>query len=124
MVLEEIHHFEESKRLTIAVVQLKQSAWTSWENTRDGTITWSLNNCFLIKAAYDILPTPVAQFFEMYLIMLSVKQGGIKYHFLSLWHDSVGIRCRSRAKLCCCLISDSILKLFYFTPCCLVEVTL
>ena len=23
----------------------------------------------------------------MYLIMLSVKQGGIKYHFLSLWYD-------------------------------------
>ena len=21
--------------------------------------------------------------------MLSVKQGGIKYHFLSLWHDSM-----------------------------------
>ena len=25
--------------------------------------------------------------FETYLIMLSVKQGGIKYHFLSLWYD-------------------------------------
>ena len=24
----------------------------------------------------------------MYLIMLSVKQGGIKYHFLSLWYDA------------------------------------
>ena len=24
---------------------------------------------------------------ETYLIMLSVKQGGIKYHFLSLWYD-------------------------------------
>ena len=24
----------------------------------------------------------------MYLIMLSVKQGGIKYYFLSLWYDS------------------------------------
>ena len=24
----------------------------------------------------------------LYLIMLSVKQGGIKYHFLSLWYDS------------------------------------
>ena len=23
-----------------------------------------------------------------YLIMLSIKQGGIKYHFLGLWHDS------------------------------------
>ena len=25
---------------------------------------------------------------DLYLIMLSVKQGGIKYHFLSLWYDS------------------------------------
>ena len=25
---------------------------------------------------------------DPYLIMLSVKQGGIKYHFLSLWYDA------------------------------------
>ena len=25
---------------------------------------------------------------DTYLIMLSVKQGGIKYHFMSLWYDS------------------------------------
>ena len=25
---------------------------------------------------------------DPYIIMLSVKQGGIKYHFLSLWYDS------------------------------------
>ena len=25
---------------------------------------------------------------DLYLIMLSVKQGGIKYHFLSVWYDS------------------------------------
>ena len=25
--------------------------------------------------------------FDTYLILLSVKQGGIKYHFKSLWHD-------------------------------------
>ena len=25
---------------------------------------------------------------DPYLIRLSVKQGGIKYHFLSLWYDS------------------------------------
>ena len=25
---------------------------------------------------------------DPYLIMLSVKQDGIKYHFLSLWYDS------------------------------------
>ena len=26
--------------------------------------------------------------FDLYHMMLSVKQGGIKYHFLSLWYDS------------------------------------
>ena len=25
---------------------------------------------------------------DMYLILLSVKQGGIKYHFSSLWYDT------------------------------------
>ena len=26
---------------------------------------------------------------DPYFIMLSVKQGGIKYYFLSLWYDSI-----------------------------------
>ena len=38
-------------------------------------------------------PTPFPGLFhftlDTYLILLSVKQGGIKYHFLSLWYDSV-----------------------------------
>ena len=66
MVSEEIHDFEESKRLAIAVVQRKQGAWTRWENTKDRTITWSDTKQmepkqlgFLIKAVYDILPTLV-----------------------------------------------------------------
>ena len=66
MVSEEIHHFEESKRLAIAVAQPKQCAWTRWENPKDRTITWSnikqmepKQLGFLIKAVYDILPTPV-----------------------------------------------------------------
>ena len=32
---------------------------------------------------------------DTYLIMLSVKQGDIKYHFLRLWYDSPGIEPRS-----------------------------
>ena len=66
MVSEEIHHFEESKRLTIAVAQSKQGAWTRWENTKDRSITWSdikqmetKQLGFLIYVVYDILPTPV-----------------------------------------------------------------
>ena len=66
MISEEIHHFKESKRLAIGVVQSKQDAWTRWENTKDRTIIWSKIKQmepkqlgFLIKAVYDILPTPV-----------------------------------------------------------------
>ena len=52
------------------------------------------------KAPFSIATTPRCRggrysfpgfpFFtpDPYLIMLSVKQGGIKYHFLSLWYDS------------------------------------
>ena len=52
------------------------------------------------KAPFSIATTPRCKggrysFLELlyftldpYLIMLSVKQGGIKYHFLSLWYDS------------------------------------
>ena len=66
MVSEEIHHFGESKHLAIAVTQHKQGAWTRWESTKDRTFTWSdikqmepKQLSFLIKAVYDILPTPV-----------------------------------------------------------------
>ena len=52
------------------------------------------------KAPFSIATTPLCRggrysfpgllYFTLdpYLIMLSVKQGGIKYHFLSLWYDS------------------------------------
>ena len=38
----------------------------------------------------DATPLPGLLHFTLdsYLIMLSDKQGGIKYHFLSLWYDS------------------------------------
>ena len=53
-----------------------------------------------LKAPFSIATTPMCRggrysfpgllyfTFDPYLIMLSVKQGGIKYHFLSLWYDS------------------------------------
>ena len=52
------------------------------------------------KAPFSIATTPMCRggrysfsgllYFTLdpYLIMLSAKQGGIKYHFLSLWYDS------------------------------------
>ena len=53
-----------------------------------------------LKALFSIATTPSCRggrcsflgllhfTLDPYLIMLSVKQGGIKYHFLSLWYDS------------------------------------
>ena len=85
VVSEEIHHFEESKRLAIAVAQPKQGAWTRWENTKDRTITWSdikqmepKQLGFLIKTVNDILPTPVN---------------------LKLWELSTSNLCKARGKI-------------------------
>ena len=66
MVSEEIHHFEESKRIAIPVAQSRQGACTWWENTKDKTISWCdikqmepKQLSFLISAVYDVLHTPV-----------------------------------------------------------------
>ena len=50
----------------------------------------SLFNIYFTKMQKKATPFPGLLHFtlETYLIMLSVKQGGIKYHFLSLWYDS------------------------------------
>ena len=39
------------------------------------------------RGRYSI-PRIVPLYLDPHLIMLSAKQGGIKYHFLSLWYDS------------------------------------
>jgi hypothetical protein len=66
LVAEEIHQLEENKRFARAVTLHKQGAWTKWENANDRAISWSnikhmepRKLSFLIKAVYDILPTPV-----------------------------------------------------------------
>ena len=66
MVLEEIHHLEEVRCFATAVGQRKQGAWTKWENSKDRAVTWRdpkhmepKKLSFLIKAVYDVLPTPV-----------------------------------------------------------------
>ena len=65
MVSEEIH-LEEVRRFATAVGQRKQGAWTKWEYAKDRAVTWrDLKHMepkklsFLIKAVYDVLPTPV-----------------------------------------------------------------
>ena len=66
MVSEEIHHLEEVRRFATAVGQRKQGAWTKWEDAKDRAVTWRYLKhmdpkklSFLIKAVYDVLPTPI-----------------------------------------------------------------
>ena len=66
IVSEEIHHLEEVRHFATAVGQRKQVAWTKQESAKDWAVTWrDLKHrkpkklSFLIKAVYDILPTPV-----------------------------------------------------------------
>ena len=66
MVSEEIHHLEEVRRFATAVGQRKQGTWTKWENANDRVVTWRdfkymepKKLSFLIKAVYNVLPTPV-----------------------------------------------------------------
>ena len=68
MVSEEIHHHEEVRHFATAVGQRKQGAWTRWENAKNRAVTWRdlkpmvpKKSSFLIKAVYDVLPTPVNQ---------------------------------------------------------------
>ena len=59
MVSEEIHHLEEVRHFATAVGQRKQGAWTKWENAKDSCHMEPKKLSFLIKAVYNVLPTPV-----------------------------------------------------------------
>ena len=68
MVSEEIHHLEEVRRFATVVGQKKQKqgAWTTWESAKGRAVIWRdlkymepKKLSFLIKAVYDVLPTPV-----------------------------------------------------------------
>ena len=66
MVSEEIHHLEEVSRFATAVGPRKQGAWTKRESAKDRAVTCRDHKhmdpkklSFLIKAVYDVLPTPV-----------------------------------------------------------------
>ena len=50
----------------------------------------SLFNSYYTKMLGDVPPFLGLLYFtlDMYLIMLSVKQGSFNYHFLSLWYDT------------------------------------
>ena len=66
MVSEEIHHLEDVTCIATAIGQRKQGTWTKWESLKDRAITWSdlkhmetQKLSFLIKAVFNVLPTPV-----------------------------------------------------------------
>lgn len=65
LVVNEIHRQEESVRYAKAVSQAKQGQWTRWEGVEKRKINWkdiwemeTSRMSFLIRATYDVLPTP------------------------------------------------------------------
>ena len=48
---------------------------------------YTCNCMWLNNSGYYFFPGLLHDILDVYLIMLSVKKGGIKYHFLSLWYD-------------------------------------
>lgn len=65
LVVAEVRHQQEAERCAKAVSQAKQGQWTSWENVEHRKLTWrdlwemeGSQISFIIRAAYDVLPTP------------------------------------------------------------------
>lgn len=65
MVVGEIRRQEEHRRSAIAVSQARQGQWTNWEGVEQRRVTWrdiwnmdGKRLSFLVRAAYDVLPTP------------------------------------------------------------------
>ena len=61
----------------------------SWPNLVQGNpkAPFSIATTLGSRGGCYYLPEIAPLNLDLYLIMLSAKQGGIKYHFLSLWHD-------------------------------------
>uniref|UniRef100_A0A3B1JD36 Reverse transcriptase domain-containing protein n=1 Tax=Astyanax mexicanus TaxID=7994 RepID=A0A3B1JD36_ASTMX len=65
LVVAEVRHQEEANRRTKAVSQAKQGQWTSWEGLGQRKISWrdlwemeGSQISFIVRATYDVLPTP------------------------------------------------------------------
>ncbi|CAM4720493.1 unnamed protein product [Leuciscus chuanchicus] len=65
LVVAEVRHQQEAERCAKAVAQAKQGQWTTWENLEHHKLTWrdmwemeGSQISFLIRATYDVLPTP------------------------------------------------------------------
>ena len=66
VVSKEIHQLEEVTHIATPIGQRKQGAWTKWESAKDRAVTWGdvkhmepPKLSFLMKAVYDVIPTPV-----------------------------------------------------------------
>ena len=65
MILKEMHQMKEEERLARAAGMAKQGAWTRWEQAEQRKISLQdlakmepLRISFLLRATYDLLPTP------------------------------------------------------------------
>ena len=64
--------------------------YVSWSTLVEGdpNAPFSIATTLRCKKGHYSFPWIVSLTLDPYFIMLSVKQGGIQYHFLSLWYDS------------------------------------
>ena len=65
MVTEELRKMEEERRVTKAVGQSQQGAWTTWQGADNRVISWEglkgmepVKISMLLRSVYDLLPTP------------------------------------------------------------------
>jgi hypothetical protein len=65
VVQNEISRMEEVSRQVQAISMNKQGRWTKWDGTRKRSLSWNdiwsmepLRLSYLLKAVYDVLPTP------------------------------------------------------------------
>ena len=66
----------------------KIELYINWPTVVEGDLKAPFSIATTPRYRGGCYPFPWIALLDPYLIMLSVKQRGIKYHFLSLWYDS------------------------------------
>ena len=98
--MEEIRQEEDKTRMTIAVGQAQQGAWTGWEMMQKRRISWGdlwraepMRISFMLRSVYDLLPIPANLACwrdEKSDLCPSCKGYGSLQHILSSCLDALG----------------------------------
>ena len=82
----------------LALSNIRYISRVKWSNPGEGVVPSPISRCssywkgrprlhWSLGEGGTLFPGLLHFNLDLYLIMLSVKQGGIKYHFLSIWYD-------------------------------------